>query len=194
MKAAMEALLVSLSTVFVAEMGDRTQLLSLVLATQYRKPWPIVAGIFVATLANHAAAGIVGVWFGKFLTPAVLNAVVGVSLLAMAAWTLVPDKLDEGAATHGRGVFLATVVAFFIAEIGDKTQIATVALAAGYSNLVAVVAGTTLGMMAANIPVVFLGNAFAAKLPMKAIHYAASALFAVLGLYFIAAAARQFYH
>jgi putative Ca2+/H+ antiporter (TMEM165/GDT1 family) len=194
MKAAMEALLVSLSTVFVAEMGDRTQLLSLVLATQYRKPWPIVAGIFVATLANHAAAGIVGVWFGKFLTPAVLNAVVGVSLLAMAAWTLVPDKLDEGAATHGRGVFLATVVAFFIAEIGDKTQIATVALAAGYSNLVAVVAGTTLGMMAANIPVVFLGNAFAAKLPMKAIHYAASTLFAVLGLYFIAAAARHFYH
>jgi len=194
MKAVMEALLVSLSTVFVAEMGDRTQLLSLVLATQYRKPWPIIAGIFVATLANHAAAGFVGVWFGKFLTPAALDAVVGVSLLAMAAWTLVPDKLDEGTATHGRGVFLATVVAFFIAEIGDKTQIATVALAAGYSNLVAVVAGTTLGMMAANIPVVFLGNAFAAKLPMKAIHYAASALFAVLGLYFIAAAARLFNH
>ena len=189
----MEALLVSLSTVFVAEMGDRTQLLSLVLATQYRKPWPIVAGIFVATLANHAAAGFVGVWFGKFLTPAVLDAVVGVSLLAMAAWTLIPDKLDNGAAAHGRSAFLATAVAFFVAEIGDKTQIATVALAAGYSNLPAVITGTTLGMMAANIPVVFLGNAFAAKLPMKTIHYAASVLFAVLGLYFIAAAARQFY-
>ncbi len=190
----MEALLVSLSTVFIAEMGDRTQLLSLVLATQYRKPWPIIAGIFVATMANHAAAGFVGVWFGKFLTPAVLDAVVGVSLLAMAAWTLIPDTLDGDAATRGGGAFLATVVAFFIAEIGDKTQIATVALAAGYSNLVAVIAGTTLGMMAANIPVVFLGNAFAAKLPMKAIHYAACALFAVLGLYFIAAAARHFYY
>lgn len=194
LKAAMEALLVSLSTVFVAEMGDRTQLLSLVLATQYRKPWPIIAGIFVATLANHAAAGFVGVWFGKFLTPALLDAVVGVSLLAMAAWTLIPDKLDGGTSTYGRGAFVATAIAFFIAEIGDKTQIATVALAAGYSNLPAVIAGTTLGMMAANIPVVFLGNAFAAKLPMKAIHYAASALFAVLGLYFIAAAARQFYY
>ena len=192
-KAVMEALLVSLSTVFVAEMGDRTQLLSLVLATQYRKPWPIVAGIFVATLANHAAAGFIGVWFGKFLTPAVLDAVVGVSLLAMAAWTLIPDKLDDGAVTHGRNAFLATVIAFFIAEIGDKTQIATVALAAGYSNLPAVITGTTLGMMAANIPVVFLGNAFAAKLPMKAIHYAASVLFAVLGFFFIAAAARHFY-
>ncbi len=195
-KAAMEALLVSLSTVFVAEMGDRTQLLSLVLATQYRKPWPIIAGIFVATLANHAAAG-----FGRRVVRQISNpsrAGCGrwrEAMLAMAAWTLIPDKLDDGTATHGRGAFVATVVAFFIAEIGDKTcRSATVALAAGYSNLVAVIAGTTLGMMAANIPVVFLGNAFAAKLPMKAIHYAASALFAVLGLYFIAAAARHFYH
>jgi Ca2+/H+ antiporter, TMEM165/GDT1 family len=190
----MEALLVSLSTVFIAEMGDRTQLLSLVLAAQYRRPWPIIAGIFVATLSNHAAAGFIGVWFGTFLTPAVLDAVVGVSMLAMAAWTLIPDKLDEGADKYDRGAFLAAAIAFFIAEIGDKTQIATVALAAGYRNLFAVVAGTTLGMMAANIPVVFLGNAFAAKLPMKAIHYVASALFAVLGLYFIAMAALRWQH
>jgi putative Ca2+/H+ antiporter (TMEM165/GDT1 family) len=190
----MEALLVSLSTVFVAEMGDRTQLLSLVLATQYRKPWPIIAGIFVATLANHGAAGLIGVWFGSVLTPAMLDAVVGISMLAMAAWTLIPDTLDKDAGTYSRGAFLATVVAFFVAEIGDKTQIATVALAAGYRNLLAVVAGTTLGMMAANIPVVLLGNAFAATLPMKAIHYVASALFAVLGLYFIAAAALHWQH
>ena len=190
----MEALLISLSTVFIAEMGDRTQLLTLVLATQYRKPWPIIAGILVATLANHAAAGFIGIWFGKFLTPAVLDAAVGVSMLAMAAWTLIPDKLDEVSSKSGRGAFLATTIAFFIAEIGDKTQIATVALAAGYRNLPAVVAGTTLGMMAANIPVVFLGSAFATKLPMKAIHYAASALFAVLGLYFIAMAALHWRH
>jgi putative Ca2+/H+ antiporter (TMEM165/GDT1 family) len=190
----MEALLVSLSTVFIAEMGDRTQLLTLVLATQYRKPWPIIAGIFVATLANHAAAGFLGIWFGKFLTPSVLDAVVGVSMLAMAAWTLVPDKLEDGGSGYSRGAFMATAIAFFVAEIGDKTQIATVALAAGYRNLAAVVTGTTLGMMAANIPVVFLGNAFAARLPMKTIHYVASALFAALGLYFIFAAARHLNH
>jgi putative Ca2+/H+ antiporter (TMEM165/GDT1 family) len=190
----MQALLISLSTVFVAEMGDRTQLLSLVLAAQYRRPWPIIAGIFVATLANHAAAGFIGVWFSGFLTPAVLDAVVGVSMLVMAAWTLFPDTLDKETGTFGRGAFFATAIAFFIAEIGDKTQIATVALAAGYRNLPAVVAGTTIGMMAANIPVVFLGNAFAAKLPMKAIHFVASALFAVLGLYFIAMAALHWQH
>jgi putative Ca2+/H+ antiporter (TMEM165/GDT1 family) len=190
----MEILLISFSTVFIAEMGDRTQLLSLVLATQFRKPWPILAGILVATVANHAAAGFIGVWFGRFLTPAVLDAVVGVSMLAMAAWTLVPDTLGPEEGGYRRGAFLATAIAFFVAEIGDKTQIATVALAAGYRNLVAVVAGTTLGMLAANVPVVFLGNAFAARLPMKTIHYVASALFAALGLYFIAAAVLHFQH
>jgi len=184
----MEALVVSLFTVLAAEMGDRTQLLSLVLATQYRKPWPIIAGIFVATLANHAASGFIGAWFGSLLTPVVLDAVVGLSMLAMAAWTLIPDTPDERKGSFGRSAFLATAIAFFVAEIGDKTQIATMALAAGYRSLAAVVAGTTLGMMAANIPVVLLGTAFAAKLPMKTIHYVASALFAVLGLYFIATA------
>lgn len=181
----MEAFLISLSTVAIAEMGDRTQLLSLVLAAQYRRPLPIIVAIFFATLANHAAAGLIGVWFARFLTPTVLDGVVGASMLVMALWTLKPDKLDDGGRVTGANAFFATLIAFFVAEIGDKTQIATVALAAGYSNLVAVVSGTTLGMLAANIPVVILGNTFAARLPMKAIHYVASGLFVILGVVFI---------
>lgn len=185
----MEAFLISVTTLVAAEMGDRTQLLSLVLAAQYRKPWPILAGILAATLANHAAAGLIGVWFGEFLSPPLLDAVVGASMLLMALWTLKPDTLTNGAAVSRRGAFLATLIAFFIAEIGDKTQIATVALAAGYSNLGAVVAGTTCGMLLANVPVVFMGNAFADRLPMKAIHYGAAILFASLGAAFIVRAA-----
>ena len=181
----MEAFLVSISTVAFAEMGDRTQLLSLVLAAHYRKPWPILAGVLAATLANHALAGLVGVWFGTFLTARMLDGVVGVSMLGMALWTLRSDRLDGGAAISGRSAFLATVIAFFIAEIGDKTQVATVALAAGYSSLAAVVAGTTTGMLAANVPVVFMGEAFAERLPMQTIHRGAAALFAVLGTVFI---------
>ncbi len=184
----MEALLVSISTVAVAEMGDRTQLLSLVLAAHFRKPWPILAGVLLATLANHALAGLIGVWFGAFLTAPVLDAVVGGSMLAMALWTLRPDRLDDGADVSGQGAFLATLVAFFIAEIGDKTQVATVALAAGYSSLLAVVAGTTTGMLAANAPVVFMGKVFADRLPMQAIHLGAAGLFAILGAVFIARA------
>jgi Ca2+/H+ antiporter, TMEM165/GDT1 family len=181
----MEALLVSLVTVAIAEMGDRTQLLSLVLVARYRQPWPILAGILFATLANHAAAGVIGVWFGKFLSPALLDGIVGAGMLAMALWTLKPDRLDEDAPLGRRGAFLATLVAFFVAEIGDKTQIATVALAAGYESLAAVVAGTTAGMLLANTPVVFLGKAFADRLPMSLIHRGAAALFAVLGLVFL---------
>ena len=181
----MEALLISLATVAVAEMGDRTQLLSLVLAAHYRQPWPILAGIVLATLANHAAAGILGVWFGRFLSPALLDGIVGAGMLAMALWTLKPDRFDEDAPIGRRGAFLATLVAFFIAEIGDKTQIATVALAAGYESLAAVVAGTTAGMLLANAPVVFLGKAFADRLPMSLIHRGAAALFALLGLLFL---------
>ena len=181
----MEAFLVAFSTIAIAEMGDRTQLLSLVLAAKFRKPWPIIAAIFCATLANHALAGAIGVWFGRYLSPPVLNAVVGVSMIAMAGWTLIPDKLDGEEKISGRGAFVATLIAFFIAEIGDKTQIATLALAAGYANLTAIVAGTTAGMMAANIPVVLLGSKFAKRLPLKAIHYMASSLFALLGLYFL---------
>jgi putative Ca2+/H+ antiporter (TMEM165/GDT1 family) len=181
----MEAFLISLSTVGIAEIGDRTQLLSLMLAAQFRKPWHIVAGVLIATLANHAVAGFLGVWVGHFLTPRVLDLIVGVSMLGMALWTLKPDKLDGDQNIAQRNAFLATLIAFFIAEIGDKTQIATVALAAGYSNLLAVIAGTTLGMMIANVPVIFLGSAFASKLPLKAIHIGAAILFAVLGVVFI---------
>mgnify|MGYP001545757427 FL=1 len=183
----MEAFLVSLSTVAIAEMGDRTQLLALVLAAKFRKPVPIIAAILLATIANHAIAGYLGVWLGRYLTPQILDIVVGISMLGMAVWTLIPDKLEEGdAKTDGHGAFVATLIAFFIAEIGDKTQIATAALAAGYSNLLGVVAGSTTGMLLANVPVVFMGSKFAEKLPMNAIHKGASALFAVLGIYFIA--------
>lgn len=182
----MESFLVSLSTVAIAEIGDRTQLLSLMLAARYRRPWPILAGVLCATLANHAVAGIVGVRLGQFLTPSVLDAVVGFSMIAMALWTLKPDTLDESERGARRAsAFLATLIAFFIAEIGDKTQIATVALAAAYSNLGAVVAGTTIGMLLANAPVVFLGKAFSERLPLKAIHYVASGLFLVLGAVFL---------
>jgi putative Ca2+/H+ antiporter (TMEM165/GDT1 family) len=181
----MEAFLVSLSTVAIAEMGDRTQLLSLMLAARYRRPWPILAGVVCATLANHVLAALVGVRLGRFLTPARLDVVVGVSMIVMALWALKPDTLQERATVRPAGAFVTTLVAFFIAEIGDKTQIATVALAAGYSNLPAVVAGTTAGMVLANAPVVFLGKAFAERLPLRKLHYVASALFLVLGIVFI---------
>ncbi len=182
----MEAFLVSLTTIAVAEIGDRTQLLSLVLVARYRKPLPIIGGILCATLANHGAAGFIGLWFGSVVKPKMLEILVAVSMIAMALWTLKPDKLDEGAASSSAaGAFYATLTSFFIAEIGDKTQIATMALAAAYANLAAVVFGTTLGMLAANVPVVFLGKAFADRLPMKAIHYTASALFLILGVVFL---------
>jgi Ca2+/H+ antiporter, TMEM165/GDT1 family len=177
-----ESFLVSLSTVALAEVGDRTQILSLMLAARFRRPWPILAGVLCATLANHFAAGLIGTHLGRFLTPRLLDGLVGLSLIGMALWTLRPDTLDESAAqTSRRGAFVATAVAFFIAEIGDKTQIATMALAAAYSSLLSVVAGTTAGMLLANAPVVFLGKVFAERLPLKAIRYVASALFLVLG-------------
>jgi putative Ca2+/H+ antiporter (TMEM165/GDT1 family) len=182
----MEAFLVSLTSIAVAEMGDRTQLLSLVLAARYRRPWPILAGILLATLASHTAAGIVGRWLGRFLNAGTLDIAVGVSMLAMALWTLKPDNLqDDGGQMRDSGVLVTTLVAFFVAEMGDKTQIATLALAAAYPSLVAVIAGTTCGMLLANGPVVFLGKAFANRLPLRAIHLGAAALFAVLGVLFI---------
>ena len=185
----MEAFLISITTISVAEIGDRTQLLSLLLAARYRRPWPIIAGILCATLANHAVAGLVGMWFGSLLKPRTLEIVVGVSMIAMALWTLKPDKLDESSGSAGAmGAFLATLTTFFVAEIGDKTQIATLALAAAYPSLLAVVAGTTAGMMIANVPVVFLGKAFADRLPLKAIHVGAAVLFAILGIVFLARA------
>ncbi len=182
----MEAFLVCLTSIAVAEMGDRTQLLSLVLAARFRRPWPILAGILLATLASHTLAGVLGKWLGRFLSPGVLDIAVGVSMLVMALWTLKPDKLEaEGGKIRDSSVFVATVVAFFVAETGDKTQIATLALAAAYPSLVAVIAGTTCGMLLANGPVVFLGKAFADRLPLKAIQIGAAVLFAVLGVLFI---------
>jgi Ca2+/H+ antiporter, TMEM165/GDT1 family len=181
-----EAFLISLSTVAIAEMGDRTQLLALVLAAHYRRPWPIVAGVLCATLVNHALAGFIGARLGHFLTPQRLDAIVGFSMVGMALWTLIPDKLDErGAEPRRASAFIATCIAFFIAEIGDKTQIATMALGAAYPSLLSVVSGTTLGMLGANVPVIFLGHAFSSRLPLKAIHTVASLLFLGLGVLFL---------
>ena len=180
----MEAFLISTGVVALAEIGDKTQLLAFILAARFRRPWPIVAGILAATIVNHALAGAAGAWLMALAGPVVMRWVLGVSFLAMAAWTLVPDHVDEGevAPRSGRGVFLTTIVAFFLAEMGDKTQIATVALAAKYAMPVAVVAGTTLGMMIANVPAVFLGDRLLRRMPVRLVHGVAAALFAVLGI------------
>lgn len=168
----------------IAEIGDKTQLLALVLAARYRRPWPVAAGILFATLLNHAAAAWIGDWVTGWIDPAWLRWGVALSFLAVAAWALVPDKLDDEHAPAPRfGPFLATLVAFFLVEIGDKTQVATVVLAAQYDPLWQVVAGTTLGMLLANVPVVWLGSRFAARLPLKAARLGAAALFAGLGLW-----------
>ena len=179
----MDALLVSTAIVALAEIGDKTQLLAFILAARFRRPWPIVLGILVATLANHAFAAAVGTWLTTLMGPHTLRWVLGLSFIAMAVWTLIPDKFDEDEARLPRlGVFGATLVAFFLAEMGDKTQIATVALAAQYQALVAVVAGTTLGMMIANVPAVLLGDRIATRMPVKLVHGIAAAVFAALGL------------
>ena len=182
--AGMEAFLVSTGVVALGEMGDKTQLLAMLLAVKFRKPVPIVLGILVATLANHATAGLVGAWVAQALGADVLRWVIGVSFIAMAGWMLVPDKLDDDVTgTAPRfGVFGTTLIAFFLAEMGDKTQIATVALAARYQDLVAVVAGTTLGMLIADVPAVFIGDKLARKVPMRLVHGVAAAIFAVLGV------------
>ncbi len=180
----MEAFLLSTGIVALAEMGDKTQLLSLVLAARFRQPWPIALGILVATLANHALAGALGSWVTTVLGPDVLRWVLGLSFIAMAVWMLIPDKLDEDeqpkAASH-LGVFGTTLVAFFLAEMGDKTQIATVALAAQYQQWAAVVAGTTLGMMLANAPVVWFGDRLVRKVPIRAVHLVSALIFLALG-------------
>jgi putative Ca2+/H+ antiporter (TMEM165/GDT1 family) len=180
----LEAFLVSTGVVALGEMGDKTQLLAIVLAAMFRRPWPIVAGILVATLANHAAAGAVGGWIAQALGPDVLRWVIGLSFLAMAGWMLIPDKIDDDAAAGKRrfGVFRTTVIAFFLAEMGDKTQIATVALAARYTDVQQVVLGTTFGMMLANVPSVFLGDKIARKVSMRLVHGTAAVIFAILGV------------
>ena len=185
-----EALLVSTGTVALAEIGDKTQLLALLLAARFRKPWPIVAGILVATLLNHALAAWVGQLAAGWLTPALLRWLVAASFVAIALWTLKPDRLDGDERLPARSAFAATTIAFFIAEIGDKTQVATVLLAANYASLWQVVAGTTAGMLLANVPVVALGSRFAARLPLRAARIAAACVFMALGLWAAYAALR----
>ncbi|MBY0275453.1 TMEM165/GDT1 family protein [Candidatus Binatia bacterium] len=176
--------LIATSVVALAEVGDKTQLLSLLLAARYRKPWPIVLGILAATVANHAAAAWLGQLVQSYLTPEILRWVLGVSFLAVAAWTLIPDRMEEeDHAAYRYGPFAATLILFFLAEIGDKTQVATIMLAARYPSLVMVVTATTLGMLIANVPVVWLGGKAAERLPLRVIRGIAAGLFAILGVW-----------
>ncbi len=181
----MEAFLISTGIVALAEMGDKTQLLALILAARFRKPWPIVLGILVATIANHALAGAAGAWVTTVLGPDMLRWVLGGSFIAMAVWMLIPDRMDdeESSTTPRLGVFGTTVVAFFLAEMGDKTQIATVMLAAQYQAWVWVVVGTTLGMMLANAPVVWLGDKITKLVPLKVVHVVSALIFLGLGVF-----------
>ena len=178
------ALLVSTGVIALAEIGDKTQLLAFLLASRFKRPIPIILGILVATLINHGLAGMVGAWVTQAIGAEVLRWVLGLSFLGMAVWTLIPDKLnnDDIELVSQLGVFSTTLLAFFLAEMGDKTQLATVAMAAHYSDVFMVVAGTTLGMLIADVPAVFVGNRLANKIPMRLVHAIAAALFAVLGL------------
>ena len=179
----MEAFLVSTGIVALAEIGDKTQLLAFILAARFRKPLPIIIGILIATVANHGVAGALGAWITTVVSPDILRMTLGVSFIAMAVWVLIPDKFEEDNATLTRfGVFGTTLITFFLAEIGDKTQVATVALAAQYQALGFVVAGTTLGMMIANVPAVLLGERIAQKIPVRLVHGAAALIFAILGV------------
>jgi putative Ca2+/H+ antiporter (TMEM165/GDT1 family) len=179
-----EAMMVSTGVVTLAEMGDKTQLLAFLLAARFKKPIPIILGILIATLLNHGLAGALGTWITSILSPELLRWLLGLSFLGMAFWILIPDKIDDTDQPNiaRYGVFITTLVTFFLAEIGDKTQIATVALAANYSAPIPVVIGTTLGMMLADVPAVFLGSSFAKRLPLRLIHLIAAGIFAVLGL------------
>jgi len=178
----LEALLASITLVALAEIGDKTQLLSFVLAAKLRRPYAIIAGIFVATLANHALAGSIGVWLAALIGPHMLSWIVGLAFIGFGLWTLKPDTLDGDPRIMGAGAFVTTTVAFFLAEMGDKTQLATVALAARYDDLTWVVLGTTLGMMVANIPAVIVGETLAHRIPMKVIRWLAAALFVGVGV------------
>ena len=179
----MEAFLISTGIVALAEMGDKTQLLALLLAARFRRPVPIIAAILLATLVNHGIAGALGAWLTAVVDPHVLRWVLGLSFIGMALWMLIPDTIDaEDAAQPRYGVFVATLIAFFLAEMGDKTQLATIALAAQYASFVLVVLGTTLGMMIANVPAVLIGDRLAGKLPLRLIHAVAATIFAILGV------------
>jgi Ca2+/H+ antiporter, TMEM165/GDT1 family len=182
----MEALLVSAGLVAIAEIGDKTQLLAILLAARFRKPVPIILGILVATIANHALAAFVGVAAGGFLQGPWMRWVLGVAFIAFAAWALIPDKFEEDETPKDRaGVFLTTLVAFFFVEMGDKTQVATVALGAQFQNVLLVATGTTLGMMLANVPAVILGEAAATRIPLKYVRWAAAACFAAIGAWIL---------
>ena len=183
----MQTFLISTVTVALAELGDKTQLLALILAAKYRRPWLICLGILIATVVNHALAGAVGAAIAAWLSPQQLRWIIALSFLAVAAWTLVPDRVDETDVTPGtgRGVLIATVIAFFLAEIGDKTQIATAVIAAEYHPLWQVVAGTTSGMLLADVPAVWLGARFAQRLPLKATRIGAALLFAGLAVWIL---------
>jgi len=176
------AFLISTGLVALAEIGDKTQLIALMLSARFQRSWPIIAGILVATLANHAGAGIAGSLLGGFLAGGWLRWGVGLSFLAMAVWALIPDRYEDRRARSRGGAFVTTIVVFFLAEIGDKTQIATIALAARFEQLYPVVIGTTLGMMLANVPAVILGDRLAGRLPLRAIRYTAALVFAALGI------------
>lgn len=179
----MEALLTSALLVALAEIGDKTQLLSFVLAARLRKPAAIIAGIFVATIANHALAGSVGVWLAHWVGPQWLPWITGIAFIAFGLWTLKPDTLDDDPQVRAAGAFVTTTIAFFIAEMGDKTQFATIALGAQFQGaLVAVVIGTTFGMLLANVPAVLVGEALAHKLPMQKIRWVAAAGFFLTGV------------
>lgn len=183
----MEALLTSTFIVALAEIGDKTQLLAILLATRFKRPWPIIAGIFVATLANHALAALVGSQVAALIDGQWFRYAVALSFIAMAAWTLIPDS-DEGLdqSRSRAGAFVTTVIAFFFVEMGDKTQVATVALAAQFRDMIWVTAGTTLGMMIANVPAIFLGEALVRRVPMATVHRIAALLFLALGLWLLA--------
>lgn len=180
----MEALLTSTGIVAMAEIGDKTQLLAFILAARFKKPLPIIAGILAATIVNHALAGAVGAWITATISPNILRWVLGLSFIGMAIWTMIPDEIEDEEAKVAKrfGVFGATLITFFLAEMGDKTQLATVALAAHFAAAVPVVIGTTLGMLIADVPAVFVGDKLAAKIPMKLVHWIAAAVFALLGV------------
>lgn len=179
----MESLLVSTGVVALAEIGDKTQLLAFILAARFKKPLPIILGILAATIVNHGLAGALGAWITSAVSPEVLRWVLGLSFIGMAIWTMIPDKIEEEETQVARrfGVFGATLITFFLAEMGDKTQIATIAMAAHYGSPLLVVIGTTLGMLIADVPAVFVGDKLASKIPMKLVHSIAAAIFALLG-------------
>jgi putative Ca2+/H+ antiporter (TMEM165/GDT1 family) len=190
----MESLFISTGVVALAEIGDKTQLLAFILAARFKKPLPIILGIFCATVVNHGLAGALGAWITSAITPETMRWVLGASFIAMAIWTLIPDKIEEEETQMAKhlGVFGATLITFFLAEMGDKTQIATVAMAAKFSSPVLVVMGTTLGMLIADVPAVFVGDRFAAKIPMKLVHSIAAGIFAILGVATLAGAGASF--